>query len=149
MEPTEIDSLIQFIIPIADVLTPNIAEAEKISNIKINNISDMEKASKQIHQMGCKNVLIKGGHLTGNALDVLFDGKQFHHFEAKRINTKNTHGTGCTYSAAIASNLALGLNMENSVNQAKNTLLRQLNILCQLEKGMDQLTTSMNFIKTG
>lgn len=119
MDPNAVDTLIKVIIPYADVLTPNIPEAEKIAGIKISNISDMEKAAKKIFEMGCKNIIVKGGHATGNALDVLFDGTQFYHFESHRINTKNTHGTGCTFSSAIASNLALGMNIPKAVEQAK------------------------------
>lgn len=119
MDPNAVDTLIKVIIPYADVLTPNIPEAEKIAGIKISNISDMEKAARKIFEMGCKNVIVKGGHAIGNALDVLFDGTQFYHFESHRINTKNTHGTGCTFSSAIASNLALGMNIPKAVEQAK------------------------------
>ncbi|NLL70520.1 MAG: bifunctional hydroxymethylpyrimidine kinase/phosphomethylpyrimidine kinase [Epulopiscium sp.] len=119
MDPNAVDTLIKVIIPYADVLTPNIPEAEKIAGIKISNISDMEKAARKIFEMGCKNVIVKGGHAIGNALDVLFDGTRFYHFESHRINTKNTHGTGCTFSSAIASNLALGMNIPKAVEQAK------------------------------
>ena len=100
-------------------LTPNIPEAEKIAGIKINNISEMEGAAKIIHDMGCRNVLVKGGHAEGDAVDVLFDGKKYSHFSVPRINTKNTHGTGCTYSSAITSNLALGFSIVESVERGK------------------------------
>ncbi|MEG1426184.1 MAG: bifunctional hydroxymethylpyrimidine kinase/phosphomethylpyrimidine kinase, partial [Oscillospiraceae bacterium] len=69
---------------------------------------------------GCKTVLVKGGHAVGNAIDVLYDGKKFYHFETLRINTKNTHGTGCTLSSAIASNLALGYSAPEAVKKAKD-----------------------------
>lgn len=108
MHPDAIATLIKTIIPLAEVLTPNIPEAEKITNLKINTVMQMEAAARIIFQLGSRNVLVKGGHATGDALDVLYDGKQFYHFSAERIPTKNAHGTGCTYSAAIAANLALG-----------------------------------------
>lgn len=120
MNPESIDTLIAEIVPLADVLTPNIPEAEKIAGISINNDDDMEKAAIIIHGMGCGSVLIKGGHREGDAIDILFDGDSFHNFSSPRINTKNTHGTGCTYSSAIASNLALGMPLEEAVKHAKN-----------------------------
>ena len=119
MEPESVGALISEIVPFADILTPNIPEAEKIAGIKIQNSEDMKKAARIIHQMGCRNVLIKGGHAEGDALDILFDGEEFFCFSVPRINTKNTHGTGCTYSSAIASNLALGMSIVKAVERAK------------------------------
>ncbi|MFU1797427.1 bifunctional hydroxymethylpyrimidine kinase/phosphomethylpyrimidine kinase [Paenibacillus azoreducens] len=119
MNPDAIDTLIKTVIPIADLLTPNIPEAEKISGMEIRNVEDMKKSAMAIHEMGCKNVLVKGGHAAGSALDILFDGNEFYAFDAQRIETKNTHGTGCTYSSAIASNLALEFGLQEAVRQAK------------------------------
>lgn len=119
MDPGSVDALIENIIPLADLLTPNIPEAEKISGIKITTVADMEKAAAAIREMGCKSVLVKGGHALGDATDVLFDGTLFRHFTARRVDTKNTHGTGCTYSSAIASNLALGMDTFKAVERAK------------------------------
>lgn len=119
MEPTAVDTLIETIIPLADVLTPNIPEAEKIAAMQISTVADMEAAARKIHAMGCKAVVVKGGHHIGNAVDVLFDGDKFYHFETARIDTKNTHGTGCTFSSAITSNLANGINVQEAVEQAK------------------------------
>jgi len=119
MNPDAIDTLIKTVIPLADLLTPNIPEAEKIAGIKINNVEDMKKSAVAIYNMGCKNVIIKGGHAIGNALDILFDGDKFYSFDVQRVETKNTHGTGCTYSSAIASNLALGFELQEAVHRAK------------------------------
>lgn len=119
MNPNAVDTLIKIVIPWADVLTPNIPEAEKISGMNILSIRDMEAAAKRIYEMGCKNVVVKGGHAVENAVDVLYDGKQFYHYQTHRIDTKNTHGTGCTFSSAIASNLALGLSISQAVELAK------------------------------
>ncbi len=119
MDLGAIGALIETIIPLADVLTPNIPEAERIAGGKIRSIDDMEKAAKRIFAMGCRSVLVKGGHAEGDAVDVMYDGNQFHRLSAPRIHTKNTHGTGCTYSSAIASNLALGLPVEEAVERAK------------------------------
>jgi len=119
MDPAAVDTLIREIIPFADVLTPNIPEAERIAGIKILSLTDMESAAKKIHAMGCKAVVVKGGHASGSALDLLYDGKDFFHFEVPRIPTKNTHGTGCTFSSAIASQLAKGLPVTDAVQKAK------------------------------
>jgi hydroxymethylpyrimidine/phosphomethylpyrimidine kinase len=119
MDPDATDALIKHIVPLADLLTPNIPEAQKIAGIKIQNEKDMEKAAELILKMGCSQVLIKGGHSEGAAVDILFDGTEFRRFTSPRIATKNTHGTGCTLSSAIASNLALGFSMAEAVERAK------------------------------
>jgi len=119
MQPAAIQTLIEIILPLADVLTPNIPEAEKITGQDIRSVADMENAAREIHAMGCKAVVVKGGHYAQNAVDVLFDGKELCHFEAARIHTKNTHGTGCTFSSAIASQLAKGMPLQNAVAKAK------------------------------
>lgn len=135
MDPNATGTLIETVIPLADVLTPNIPEAEKIADMKISNIRDMESAAKRIHGMGCGNVLVKGGHSEGSALDVLFDGERYFHFDAPRIDTRNTHGTGCTYSSAIASNLALGLSLELAVERAKAYVTTAIRHSLSLGKG--------------
>ncbi|GHS95202.1 hydroxymethylpyrimidine/phosphomethylpyrimidine kinase [Synergistales bacterium] len=121
MAPDSIDTLISEIIPLADVLTPNIPEAEKIAGLTIKNLSDMELAARRVYTLGETGlaVLVKGGHASGEATDVLFDGASFSYFNAPRVDTKNTHGTGCTMSSAIASNLALGFTVKESVARAK------------------------------
>lgn len=119
MQPTSIDTLIKNIIPLADVLTPNIPEAEKIADMEIKSHSDMENAAKKIQFMGCKAVIIKGGHAVGDATDILYDGNKMYYYKASRVDTKNTHGTGCTFSSAIAAQLSKGLSIENAVSKAK------------------------------
>jgi hydroxymethylpyrimidine/phosphomethylpyrimidine kinase len=135
MDPNAIDVLIKVIVPLADVITPNIPEAEKMADIDIKSIGDMERAAKIIHNMGCRNVLVKGGHAKGDAVDVLYDGKEFCHFSAQRINTKNTHGTGCTYSSAIASNLALGLTVTEAIYKAKQYVTTAIEHSLSIGKG--------------
>jgi len=119
MEPTAIGTLIAEILPLADVLTPNIPEAQEITGLTIEGLEDMRHAAKAICKMGCRAVVVKGGHMEGDAIDLLFDGKDFYEFPATRVDTKHTHGTGCTFSAAIASNLALGMNFKEAVGKAK------------------------------
>ncbi|MEN6321489.1 MAG: bifunctional hydroxymethylpyrimidine kinase/phosphomethylpyrimidine kinase [Syntrophaceae bacterium] len=113
-------SLILDLIPLAFIVTPNIPEAEILAGMKIISIDNMKKAAKSIYSMGAKNVIVKGGHLTGDAVDVLYNGTTFHAFSTERINTKDTHGTGCTFSAAIATLLGKGKNVFDAVEGAKN-----------------------------
>ena len=115
-------SLAGDMIPIAFLITPNIPEAEVLSGISINSIEGMKRSAGVIHEKGAKYVLVKGGHLLNNneATDILFDGSDFYEISTRWINTKNTHGTGCTYSAAICANLAKGLDVIDAVSNAKD-----------------------------
>ena len=135
MDPNCIEKLINDIIPLATVLTPNIPEAEKISNTTIKNIKDMENGAIIINKLGCKNVLIKGGHLIDDATDVLYDGKEFTYFKSDRVNTKNTHGTGCTLSSSIASNLALGNDIKTAISKSKNYITTAIKHSLSIGKG--------------
>lgn len=107
------------LLPEATLVTPNIPEAEFLSGIKIKTAEDMEKAAKELMKYGSQSVLVKGGHRVMEALDVLYDGKKVYRFPGKRIDTENTHGTGCTLSAALAVMLAEGMEMPQAVEQAK------------------------------
>ena len=113
------ETLTRKLIPLAFVVTPNIPEAEILAETKIVDICDMENAARIIYNLGAKNVLVKGGHLAGDAVDILYDGKQFYAFSAARIAHGETHGTGCTYSAAIATLLAKGQNIAEAIKGAK------------------------------
>jgi len=135
MHPDAIETLIKEIVPLADLIMPNIPEAEKMAGITIKNQTDMEKAAKIIHKMGCKAVLVKGGHSEGDATDILFDGDAFHYYIVPRIDTKNTHGTGCTYSSAITSNLALGYSMPQAVEHAKKYVTTAITHALEIGKG--------------
>lgn len=128
-------SLIEELLPLAFVITPNIPEAEVLSKIKISSVDDMKKSAKIIHGLGAKNVVVKGGHLRGDAVDILYDGKKFHEFVSERIDTKNTHGTGCTYSAAIATFLAKEKSVLESVRMAKEYITDALRFSLCLGKG--------------
>ena len=119
LQPEAKDALIKRLIPLATVLTPNLPEAEVITGMKIDNLDAMEKAARKIHEMGAKNVFLKVVHLEDDAKDIIFDGEKMIKLPGKRINTKNTHGTGCTISSAIAANLANGLTVEEAVKSAK------------------------------
>lgn len=136
MDVENIDTLIETIVPLADVLTPNIPEAEHLAAMKIENEDDVKEACIKIHKMGCKNILIKGGHSSGNeACDILYDGIQFHKFCTQKIDTKNTHGTGCTYSSAIAANLAKGENIVNALEISKEYITNAIKYSLDIGKG--------------
>ncbi len=115
-----IKTLVTKLLPIATVVTPNIPEAEYLSDMKINNKEDMIKAAKFIEETyGC-SVLLKGGHSIKDANDLLCENGKLVWFDGKRIDNPNTHGTGCTLSSAIASNLAKGLCLADAVKKAKD-----------------------------
>lgn len=113
-------TLIRDLIPLAAVVTPNIPEAEVLAGMRIVKKENMKKAAVLIRKLGAKNVVVKGGHLDGDAVDLLFDGKGFHEFAAGRIDTKHTHGTGCTFASAIATGLAQGCGVPEAVERAKS-----------------------------
>lgn len=136
LQPSAVEALISILLPLATLVTPNIPEAEVIAGIKIENMADMERAARLIHGMGVQNVLIKGGHLKADATDVLFDGISFTYLNGRRIDTRNTHGTGCTLSAAIASNLALGCTAAEAVTKAKEYITAAIENSLSIGKGV-------------
>lgn len=139
-----IETLKNELLPLATVITPNIPEAEVLCGSKITSEKDMENAAKSINEkFGCA-VLLKGGHNLNDANDFLFDGKIGTWFYGKRINNPNTHGTGCTLSSAIASNLAKGYALEKSVKNAKDYLSNALNAMLDLGKGSGPLAHNWN-----
>ena len=109
------------LIPRASLLTPNAPEAEALTGILIRDVSDMRNAATSLCEMGARAVLIKGGHVGDSAelVDVLFDGSSYREFSAPRIRTTHTHGTGCTYAAAITAGLAIGLKLGDAVARAQ------------------------------
>lgn len=119
LHPDAKEALIQALIPLASVVTPNIKEAENLADASIESEEDMEKAARDIYDLGSKSVLVKGGHLTGDPTDILFDGDSVHKFPGDRMQTKNTHGTGCTLSSAIAAYLAQGDELTTAVEKGK------------------------------
>ena len=107
------------LVPLAAVVTPNIPEAEALTGTTIESDDDVREAARMIVSMGARTVVVKGGHREGPAADVLYDGSEFQVFTAPRINTVNTHGTGCTFASAVAAGLAQGKSVEEAVGQAK------------------------------
>jgi hydroxymethylpyrimidine/phosphomethylpyrimidine kinase len=117
-----VQALIRDLLPLAMVLTPNVPEAEVLVGRALETDTDMRQAARDILDLGPRAVLIKGGHRAGDADDLLFDGRSFQEFKAERIQTPNTHGTGCTLSAAIAAELAQGRDVGDAVGLAKRYL---------------------------
>jgi hydroxymethylpyrimidine kinase/phosphomethylpyrimidine kinase len=117
------EALVKKLLPLAFVVTPNIPEAQDLAQMKIKSIDEMKKAAALIHNLGAKNVLIKGGHLHGGqqsgAVDILYDGGKYYEFLDKWIDTYDTHGTGCTYASALAAEIARGENVIAAVEKAK------------------------------
>jgi hydroxymethylpyrimidine/phosphomethylpyrimidine kinase len=107
------------LIPLARVVTPNLPEAEWLTGVKGTSIAAMREAARRIIDMGAQSVVVKGGHRRGPALDVFYDGKRFLELVAPRVRTRNTHGTGCTFSAAVAAYLARGESVKAAVVYAK------------------------------
>ena len=107
------------LLPLAAVVTPNLHEAGVLLGREVRTKEEMKDAARAIHGLGAQNVVIKGGHLDGAAIDVLFDGRDFTEFPADRSETKHTHGTGCIFASAIAASLAHGKSVPASVAVAK------------------------------
>lgn len=154
IDEAALSSLIEKLFSLAEIVTPNLPEAERIAQIKIKNAADIKKAAKIIQSFGAKNVLIKGGHFFetkgGNdrneiriARDYLFVGDDLHIFEAEFIETNATHGTGCTLAAAITANLALGRDLIKSVETAKRFVTEAIRAAPNIGKGNSPINHSI------
>lgn len=130
-----IDTLRTYLLPMATVITPNIPEAEVLAEMDIRSEEDMVKAAKKIYETYHCAVLCKGGHSLNDANDLLYQGETVKWFHGKRIDNPNTHGTGCTLSSAIASNLAKGYNLEESIERAKEYISGALAAMLNLGEG--------------
>jgi len=139
LQPDARAALIGRILPLALVVTPNLPEAEALTGMPVTTRAEMEEAARRIHAMGPRNVLVKGGHLKGEAVDLLWTGRALTAFSAPRIDSINTHGTGCTLSAAIASGLALGRPLAEAVREGKAYVTRAIQEGFQAGRGVGQL----------
>ncbi len=137
IDDAAIVTLQERLIPHAILLTPNRYEAQILSGLEINTLAAMQEAAQRIYQLGAKAVLVKGGGMTGDlrGVDVWFDGSQLETLISEQVNTKNTHGTGCTLSAAIAANLALGNPTIEATRLAKNYVTSALHYSLNIGKG--------------
>jgi hydroxymethylpyrimidine/phosphomethylpyrimidine kinase len=137
LEDEGIDALIEHVLPLACVATPNAEEASHLAGVAVDSLDDMREAAYRVHDMGARSVLVKGGHLgEEQAVDVLYDGSEITEFPGKRIDTIHTHGTGCTLSAAIAANLALGKSIKDSVAAAKDFITGAIEHSEEIGKGI-------------
>lgn len=130
------EALVAHLFPLAEVVTPNIFEAEALSGAPIRNVPEMKAAARRILELGAKKVVVKGGHLgEARATDVLYDGREFRTLESRWVETKNTHGTGCTFSSAVAANLALGRDFFDAVTRAKAYITGAIEHALDIGKG--------------
>jgi hydroxymethylpyrimidine/phosphomethylpyrimidine kinase len=123
------------LIPLATIVTPNIPEAEELTGMKLRTAEEIKEAARRIVNMGARTVVVKGGHLKDSAMDLFFDGRMFTTLNAPRIRTSNTHGTGCTLSAAIAANLANRQNIASAVANAKRYITDALRYSYRIGSG--------------
>ena len=135
MKQNAVQTLITELLPISTLVTPNIPEAQVLSGMSIRNKEDMIAAAKQIGDSYHCAVLLKGGHSINDANDLLYADGELHWFEGKRIDNPNTHGTGCTLSSAIASNLAKGFTLTESIQRAKDYISGALAAMLDLGEG--------------
>ena len=136
LEKSAIEILKEELLPVATLVTPNIPEAELLAGITIHSEEEIREAAVKIMNLGTRSVLIKGGHSQGDqAIDLLFDGETFTEFKSERIDSRNTHGTGCTYSAAILSNLIQGCSMIEAIRISKSFVTEAIRNAFSLGKG--------------
>jgi hydroxymethylpyrimidine/phosphomethylpyrimidine kinase len=129
------ETLIKKLIPMAWVVTPNLMEASVLAGLKVSSLEEMKKAAYRIYKLGAKHVVVKGGHLRGMAVDLLYNGNHFMEMEGPRIKTKNTHGTGCTFASAIATFLARGDAVDEAASKAKTFISMAIHSGLNLGKG--------------
>ena len=137
LDDDAIKTIRDVLIPLAAIATPNRYEAQILADMQIHTLDDMQTAAQKIHKLGARSVLVKGGGMTDDlkAVDVWFDGDRLEVLQTETINTKHTHGTGCTLSAAIAANLALGKSQFQSVLDAKNYVTEALKYALAIGQG--------------
>jgi hydroxymethylpyrimidine kinase/phosphomethylpyrimidine kinase len=153
IDKAAMEFLLERLLPLARVITPNMAEAERLTGLEVKDLEGMKRAAARIHEMCCEQpaqrearraVLVKGGHLEEAAVDVLFDGREFRTFRAPKIATRNTHGTGCTLSSAIAALLARGFEVPEAVARAKEYLTEALRTAPGIGHGAGPLNHFVN-----
>jgi hydroxymethylpyrimidine/phosphomethylpyrimidine kinase len=136
LRPEAQEALVKELLPLALVVTPNLPEAEALVGFPVRNLEDMRRAAMAIHAMGPAWVVVKGGHLEGDtSIDILYNGKEWWEFSAPYINTRNTHGTGCTFASAIAAWLARGADVPEAIRLAKEYLTEALKAGAKLNIG--------------
>jgi hydroxymethylpyrimidine/phosphomethylpyrimidine kinase len=142
IEPAAVEAMRDLVVPKALVATPNMQEASVLTGLEVDSRASMEEAARAIHELGARNVVVKGGHLKGEASDVLFDGREMTWLSSPRIAAAKVHGTGCTLSAAIASWLARGEGVMESVRLAKSYVTRAIESRLTMGQGSALLNHS-------
>ncbi|HEX5215477.1 MAG TPA: bifunctional hydroxymethylpyrimidine kinase/phosphomethylpyrimidine kinase [Vicinamibacterales bacterium] len=135
LDADAVDAIRRELIPMATVVTPNVPEAEALTGLSIRSVAGLRDAAARLVAAGARAAVVKGGHLDGPAVDVLFDGRTFTELRAERVATRHTHGTGCTFSAAIAARLAHGDDVLTAVRSAKDYVTRAIAQAPQLGGG--------------
>ncbi|QQE73019.1 bifunctional hydroxymethylpyrimidine kinase/phosphomethylpyrimidine kinase [Brevibacillus composti] len=136
LQDEAIAALKRHLLPLAEVVTPNLPEAECLSGLQIVTPEQMREAARAIHQLGARHVMMKGGHLQGDAIvDILFDGRDFYEMAHGRIQTRHTHGTGCTFSAALTAELAKKTPLVQAVEKANRFIVAAIQTAPQIGEG--------------
>jgi hydroxymethylpyrimidine/phosphomethylpyrimidine kinase len=130
-----VNTLKERLIPLAEVITPNLLEASALSGIEVKNVKQMEEAAKVLFDLGPANVLVKGGHLVDKPIDVLYDGEEYTLFEGRRIEGIEAHGLGCHFSAAITTFLSQGLALKEAIQKSKKLIQEYLENSCNIGQG--------------
>jgi hydroxymethylpyrimidine/phosphomethylpyrimidine kinase len=120
------EAMRSLLLPKAVLITPNLPEAARLTGQEVDSVESMQRAARRLVELGARAALVKGGHLEGSAIDVLFDGRSFHQFAGQRIATPHTHGTGCAYSAAITAELAGGASLPDAIARAKSFIAKAI-----------------------
>lgn len=137
------------LLPLATVVTPNLAEAEELTGFRVRRRDAMVEAARRLHELGPEWVLIKGGHLEEDPIDVLFDGRDVYEVRRPRVHTTNTHGTGCSYASAIATGLARGMAVQDAVEWARDAVQAGLESALRLGHGAGLLDYAAMFRLAG
>lgn len=137
LDKDAVGALVGEILPISYIVMPNLPEAGVITGHSVGSVDDMKEAARYIRSLGPEYVLIKGGHLQApsDALDILYDGREYYEYSAPRVNTRNTHGTGCTYSAAVCTYLARGASARKAAKEAKDYVTGAIKNSLKLGRG--------------
>jgi hydroxymethylpyrimidine/phosphomethylpyrimidine kinase len=139
LQPEARAALVARMLPLAEVVTPNLHEASVLAELPVATEADMQEAARRIHARGPRHVLVKGGHLKDHATDLLWDGHTLTRFPGPRLDSNNTHGTGCTFSAAIAAGLAHRRPLVDAVREAKAYVTAAIREGFQLGRGVGAL----------
>lgn len=140
LESKAINIMIDLLLPLVDIVTPNLDEAGELAGIKVDGIDGMQEAATNIKKLGPSYVLVKGGHLKGRAIDILYDGKKMEFFDSPRIEGPDFRGTGCALSAAITASLAKGDSIPKSVKESKGFISQAIS------KGFPNLGKGMGIL---